>query len=163
MVTIRLSRGGAKKRPFYHIVATDKRSARDGRYIERLGYFNPIASGQQRRIFVDLSRIEYWVAQGAQPSDRVMSLIKEAKKLPPEALQPERRLPKKPVMKAPPKAPEEAVPKAAKGHAKKAPAKKAPARSAAGKKEGSEHAKPKAKKDTVKKATKPTTIKKKAK
>jgi len=79
MVSIRLSRGGAKKRPFYHIVVTDQRNRRDGRYIERLGYFNPVAAGgDQMRI--DLSRIDYWISQGAQPSDRVSNLIKGYRK-----------------------------------------------------------------------------------
>jgi small subunit ribosomal protein S16 len=121
MVTIRLSRGGAKKRPFYHIVATQKQSPRDGRYIERLGYFNPIAKGQQRRVFMDLSRIEYWISTGAQTSNRVASLIKEAQKLPPELLQPEHQV-RKVVVKAPPKPMEEVVEKpkaAAKKHAPK--------------------------------------------
>ena len=76
MVSIRLSRGGAKKRPFYHIVVTDRRNRRDGRYIERLGYFNPIAVDAKDKIRLDLPRIEYWVGQGAQPSDRVKSLLK---------------------------------------------------------------------------------------
>jgi small subunit ribosomal protein S16 len=77
MVKIRLSRGGAKKRPFYHIVVTDVRSRRDGRYIERLGYFNPIASGVEERIKVDLERADYWVSNGAQVTDRVAALLKQ--------------------------------------------------------------------------------------
>jgi small subunit ribosomal protein S16 len=80
MVVIRLSRSGAKKRPFYHIVATDIRNKRDGRYIERLGYFNPIARGQEIRLQVDLDRIDYWVEQGAQLSDRVSALSKKYRK-----------------------------------------------------------------------------------
>jgi small subunit ribosomal protein S16 len=80
MVSIRLSRGGAKKRPFYHIVVTDQRNRRDGRYIERLGYFNPIAADGKDRIRVDLPRIDYWIGQGAQPSDRVSSLLKGYRK-----------------------------------------------------------------------------------
>ncbi len=76
MVTIRLSRGGAKKRPFYHIVVTDQRNRRDGRYIERLGYFNPIAVDAKDRIRIDIPRIDYWIGKGAQPSDRVSGLIK---------------------------------------------------------------------------------------
>jgi small subunit ribosomal protein S16 len=75
MVTIRLSRGGTTKRPFYHIVATDRRNRRDGRYLERLGFFNPIASGQDAGLKVDLSRVDYWVSQGAQLSDRVAGLL----------------------------------------------------------------------------------------
>ncbi len=77
MVTIRLARGGAKKRPFYHIVVADSRNARDGRYIERVGFFNPSAKGQEEKLRMDTSRIEHWVGQGAQTSDRVSKLIKQ--------------------------------------------------------------------------------------
>ncbi|HKM16001.1 MAG TPA: 30S ribosomal protein S16 [Marinospirillum sp.] len=80
MVTIRLARGGAKKRPFYHVHVTDSRNARDGRYIERLGFFNPIAQGNAERIRIDSERLQHWVAQGAQLSERVASLVKEAAK-----------------------------------------------------------------------------------
>ncbi len=80
MVTIRLSRGGAKKRPFYHISVADSRNARDGRFIERLGFFNPIAKGQEERLRLSLERVEYWMSKGAQPSERVAQLIKDAKK-----------------------------------------------------------------------------------
>lgn len=80
MVTIRLSRGGAKKRPFYHIVVTDSRNRRDGRYIERLGFFNPVAKGQEKTLEVNLERAEYWLGKGAKPSDRVASLIKSFRK-----------------------------------------------------------------------------------
>ncbi len=80
MVVIRLARGGSKKRPFYHIVAADKRMPRDGRYIELLGFFNPVASGQEEELRLDLARVDHWVGNGAQPSDRVHSLIKQAKK-----------------------------------------------------------------------------------
>jgi small subunit ribosomal protein S16 len=80
MVTIRLSRGGAKKRPFYHVVVTDSRNKRDGRYIERLGYFNPIASGKADRLSLNEERINFWVGHGAQTSDRVASLLKEFQK-----------------------------------------------------------------------------------
>jgi len=79
MVSIRLSRGGAKKRPFYHIIVTDSRNRRDGRYIERLGYFNPIAVGGERKLKVDLERADYWLSQGAKPSDRVANLMKQAR------------------------------------------------------------------------------------
>lgn len=78
MVTIRLSRGGAKKKPFYHIVVTDSRRARDGRYIERVGFFNPMAKGQEVRLNVEKERVDYWVSKGAQTSDRVGKLLKEA-------------------------------------------------------------------------------------
>lgn len=77
MVTIRLSRGGAKKRPFYQVVVADSRSPRDGRFIERVGFFNPIATGKAERVRIDLDRVNYWVAQGASLSDRVASLVKE--------------------------------------------------------------------------------------
>ena len=85
MVTIRLTRGGAKKRPFYHIVAADSRCPRDGRIIERLGYFNPIATGKDSRLQIALDRLTYWLGNGAQPSDRVKSLIKEHQKTVEEA------------------------------------------------------------------------------
>lgn len=78
MVTIRLSRGGAKKRPFYHVVVTDSRNKRDGRYIERLGYFNPVAAGSDTRLKLDRERMDYWLGQGAQASERVSQLIKES-------------------------------------------------------------------------------------
>jgi len=77
MVRIRLSRGGATKRPFYHIVVTDRRNRRDGRYIERLGFYNPIAQGQEKPLELDLERTEYWLRQGAQASERVAQLIKQ--------------------------------------------------------------------------------------
>ncbi|MGD8378526.1 MAG: 30S ribosomal protein S16 [Gammaproteobacteria bacterium] len=80
MVTIRLARGGAKKRPFYHIVVTDSRNRRDGRYIERLGFFNPVAKGQEEPLRLDVERTEHWLAQGAQASERVAALLKQAKK-----------------------------------------------------------------------------------
>ena len=73
MVSIRMSRGGAKKRPFYHIVVTDSRNRRDGRYIERLGYFNPVATGGETELKIDLARADHWISQGAAPSDRVAS------------------------------------------------------------------------------------------
>ena len=80
MVIIRLARGGATKRPFYHIVVTDRRNRRDGRYIERLGFFNPIAAGGEDRLRVDLGRVEHWMAQGAQASERVGDLLKQYRK-----------------------------------------------------------------------------------
>lgn len=81
MVTIRLSRGGSKKKPFYHFDVKDSRSSRDGRYIERLGYFNPNARGGEERLVVDLERVQHWSGVGAQTSDRVASLLKEARKV----------------------------------------------------------------------------------
>ncbi len=79
MVVIRLARGGSKKRPFYRIVVADSRRARDGRFIEKVGFFNPIASGQAERLRIMQDRIDYWVSKGAQASDRVKSLLKESK------------------------------------------------------------------------------------
>lgn len=80
MVTIRLSRGGSKKRPFYHFVVTDSRSRRDGRYIERLGFFNPVASGQEETLRINLERIDYWLGHGSQISERAKKLVKEYRK-----------------------------------------------------------------------------------
>lgn len=80
MVTIRLSRGGAKKRPFYHISVADSRNPRDGRFIERVGFFNPQARGQEERLRVNLERVEYWQGKGAQVSARVATLLKDAAK-----------------------------------------------------------------------------------
>lgn len=77
MVVIRLSRVGAKKRPFYHIVVTDKRRRRDGNYIENIGYFNPLACGQEKRMLLDLDKLKHWQSVGAQLSDRVSALVKE--------------------------------------------------------------------------------------
>lgn len=78
MVKIRLSRGGAKGRPFYHIIVADERNARDGRNIERVGFFNPIASGKEVRLQLDTERVNTWVSKGAQMTARVRTLLKEA-------------------------------------------------------------------------------------
>ncbi|MFD0966115.1 30S ribosomal protein S16 [Seminibacterium arietis] len=80
MVVIRLSRGGAKKRPFYQIVAADSRSPRDGRFIQRVGFFNPLATGKAERLRIDLDLVDAWISKGATLSDRVASLVKEARK-----------------------------------------------------------------------------------
>lgn len=80
MVTIRLSRGGAKKRPFYQVVVADVRSKRDGRYIERIGFFNPVAVGGEVKLKLDRARADYWISHGAQPTERVAKLLKEAAK-----------------------------------------------------------------------------------
>ncbi|MBL4743058.1 MAG: 30S ribosomal protein S16 [Cycloclasticus sp.] len=80
MVKIRLSRTGAKKRAFYHVVVADSRRSRDGRYIERVGYYNPRATGGEVRLTLEDARIEYWVSQGAQTTERVAKLLKEAGK-----------------------------------------------------------------------------------
>lgn len=80
MVSIRLSRAGAKKRPFYHLVVTDSRNRRDGRYLERVGFFNPVSTDGEESVRIDVERVEYWMSQGAQPSARVASLLKSQKK-----------------------------------------------------------------------------------
>ena len=77
MVTIRLARSGAKKRPFYHLTVADSRNSRDGRFIERVGFYNPIARGQEERLRVDRERIEYWQGKGAQLSARVEKLLSQ--------------------------------------------------------------------------------------
>ena len=80
MVVIRLARGGAKKKPFYHVVVTDSRRRRDSNYITRIGYFNPVARGQEVRLHLEMDKLEYWEGIGAKLSDRVQSLVKEHKK-----------------------------------------------------------------------------------
>ena len=77
MVKIRLTRGGAKKRPFYHIIVTDQRNKRDGRSIERLGYYNPVAQGNEKRVELDTERVKHWVSHGAQLTEKVSALVKE--------------------------------------------------------------------------------------
>ncbi len=79
MVTIRLSRGGSKKRPYYTVVVADSRNKRDGRCIERIGFFNPLAQGKEEILRLDLDRVAHWVGLGAQTSDRVAKLMKQAK------------------------------------------------------------------------------------
>jgi len=80
MVSIRLARAGAKKRPFYHVVVTDNRNRRDGRYIERVGFFNPVGREHEDNLRVDLERVDYWLDQGAKPSERVAALLKVHRK-----------------------------------------------------------------------------------
>ena len=89
MVKIRLARAGAKKRPFYHLVAADSRSPRDGRFIERLGFFNPIAAGGEVRLRVDTERVDHWVAHGAKLTGRAAKLVGEARLQPAPAAEPE--------------------------------------------------------------------------
>ena len=79
MVTIRLARHGAKKNPFYHVTVADRAAPRDGRFIERVGFFNPVAKGHSEALRIDLGRVDHWLAVGAQPSDRVSKLIKRAR------------------------------------------------------------------------------------
>jgi len=80
MVTIRLARGGAKKRPFYRVVVTDSRNPRDGRFIEQIGFFNPIAQSGEQPSKLDLARVDYWLGVGAKASDRVAALVKQCRK-----------------------------------------------------------------------------------
>jgi small subunit ribosomal protein S16 len=80
MVTIRLTRRGAKKQPFYHVVVTDSRLRQGGMALEQVGYFNPIPAGKQTRLQLDLGRIDYWLSKGAKPSDRVAELVKKHRK-----------------------------------------------------------------------------------
>ena len=81
MVKIRLSRGGAKGRPFYHIVVADQRYSRDGRSIERLGFYNPVAAGKDVVLQLDTAKAEAWIKKGAQPTEKVRQLLKQAAKL----------------------------------------------------------------------------------
>lgn len=85
MVKIRLARAGAKKRPFYHVVATESRSSRDGRFIERLGFYNPNAKGAEQKLVLDVAKVEQWAKQGAQISERVAYLVKTAPQAAPAA------------------------------------------------------------------------------
>ncbi|MFW5451467.1 MAG: 30S ribosomal protein S16 [Methylophagaceae bacterium] len=80
MVTIRLSRGGAKKQPYYAVVVADSRNKRDGRCIERVGFFNPLAQGQEETLRLDMERITHWISEGAQTSARVTKLIEQVQK-----------------------------------------------------------------------------------
>ena len=141
MLTIRLARSGAKKRPFYHVSVADSRMPRDGRFVERVGYYNPIASGQEVRLELDLERIDYWIGQGAQPSDRVLNLLKQNKETPEQTekrlaikdLKRQKKLAKKLAAKEPEEAPaEEAVAEeeAPAEEAAEAPAEEAPAEEA---------------------------------
>jgi len=86
MVVIRLARGGARGRPFYNIVVADSRNPRDGRFIERLGFYNPVASGNDEPFRMAIDRLKFWQDKGAQPSDAVVKLIKRSKKVAPAAV-----------------------------------------------------------------------------
>ena len=136
MLTIRLARAGVKKRPFFHIRVADSRKPRDGRFIEKVGYFNPIASGQEVRLEIDQERMDYWISQGAQLSDRVTTLLKRNAETPEQtekrhALKEAKRLKKlsdKAALKVVEEAPAE---EAAEAPAEEAPAEEAPAEEAA--------------------------------
>ena len=80
MVTIRLARGGAKKRPFYSIVVSDQRRQPKGRFIERIGFFNPMATENEEKVRLDTSRVDYWISKGAKPSERVASILKQVRR-----------------------------------------------------------------------------------
>jgi small subunit ribosomal protein S16 len=80
MVTIRLTRRGAKKQPFYHVVVTDSRMRQGGTTLEQVGFYNPISAGKQRELELNLERIDYWLGKGAKPSERVASLVKKHRK-----------------------------------------------------------------------------------
>ena len=80
MVTIRLTRRGAKNQPFYHLVVTDSRKRQGGSSLELVGFFNPVARGKEQRLRLELGRIEYWVGKGAQLSDRVRQLVTSYRK-----------------------------------------------------------------------------------
>ena len=136
MLTIRLARAGVKKRPFFHIRVADSRKPRDGRFIEKVGYFNPIASGQEVRLEVDQERVDYWISQGAQLSDRVTTLLKRNAETPEQtekrhALKEAKRLKRlsdKAALKVVEEAPAEEAPAE---EAAEAPAEEAPAEEAA--------------------------------
>jgi small subunit ribosomal protein S16 len=80
MVTIRLARHGSKKNPFYYVTVAERSCGRDGRFVERLGFYNPVAKGNQERLRVDLARVDHWISQGAQPSDSVKKLLAQARR-----------------------------------------------------------------------------------
>ena len=80
MVRIRLARQGSKKKPFYHITVADQRRSRDGRFIERVGYFNPVAKGNAQEYRIEMDRVDYWLSKGAQPTDMVKKLVSRARK-----------------------------------------------------------------------------------
>ena len=127
MLTIRLARSGAKKRPFYHISVADSRMPRDGRFVERVGYYNPIASGQEVRLEVDVERIDYWISKGAQPSERVINLLKQNTETPEQT---EKRLAVKETKRIKKLALKVAAKEAEATPAEEAPAEQAPAEEA---------------------------------
>lgn len=117
MVKIRLARSGAKKRPFYHLVVTDQRNSRDGRYIERLGFYNPVAVGGEVPLRINVERVEHWQGKGAQTSERVLHLVKHFAKHGEESA-PARAAPAESKAKPKPAAPEKpAEPEAAQAKA----------------------------------------------
>ena len=119
MVVVRLFRGGAKKKPFYKIVATDSRNRRDGRYLEQLGYFNPVARGQEVKLHIEVEKLLTWQKHGAQLSDRVAQLFKTFVKEHQINLTPEKKPVEKPAKPAAKKDAKPAAKKPAKPAAKK--------------------------------------------
>ena len=127
MLVIRMARAGTKKRPFYHIVVADSRAPRDGRFIERLGYFNPLLpKDKTERLKFDLEKTKEWMAKGAQPSDRILRFLDAAGIM----KRPKRNNPEKAIPRKERKAKEEAA-KATAGGAPAAGAAPAPAAGAA--------------------------------
>ena len=130
MVKIRLARAGAKKRPFFHITVADSRRARDGKFIERVGFYNPIAKGKEVELEINLERIDYWVSKGAEVSDRVSNLIKQNSETPEQTeariAKKEKKREAKRARKAVAEAPAEETP-AEEAPAEEAPAEEAPA------------------------------------
>jgi len=76
MVTIRLARGGAKKRPFYKIIVADRRRATNGKFIEHIGFYNPLATAKEEKLRIDNARVQHWISKGAKPTERVAALLK---------------------------------------------------------------------------------------
>jgi len=131
MLTIRLARAGVKKRPFFHIRVADSRKPRDGRFIEKVGYFNPIASGQEVRLEVDQERVDFWISQGAQLSDRVTTLLKRNAETPEQTEKRHTLKEGKRLKKLSDKAALKVVEEAPAEEAAEAPAEEAPAEEAA--------------------------------
>jgi small subunit ribosomal protein S16 len=132
MLKIRMSRGGAKKRPFYKIVVADSRRPRDGKFIEKVGFFNPLLpKDKTERLSLDIERIKYWLGQGAQPSERIARFLGEAKliPMPKQRNNPIKALPKKKAQEKLKKA-EDAKKAAEAAAAQPAPAEVAPAETA---------------------------------
>ena len=127
MLKLRLSRGGTKKRPVYKVVVADSRFARDGRFIEKVGFFNPLLpKDKKERVGLEAERIKYWLGQGAQPTTRVARILGENELMPMPANgnNPQKAVPKKERKKEGEEAP--ATPKAAPAAAEAAPAAEAP-------------------------------------
>ena len=131
MLTIRLSRTGAKKRPFFHITVADSRKPRDGRFIERVGFFNPISKGKEVRLQVNQERIDYWVSQGAQLSDKVKTLVKENTETPEQEVKRAEKKEKRRLRKLAKRTESRSSEEAPAEEAAEAPAEEAPAEEAA--------------------------------